>query len=52
MAKIKSRAGAPRRNPAIEDVCSPGKAKKYKRGQPKTLVDISFFTARIIMSSG
>jgi hypothetical protein len=28
------------------------KAKKYKRGQPKTLVDINFFTARIIMSNG
>jgi len=26
--------------------------KKYKRGQPKTLVDINFFTARIIMSNG
>jgi len=29
-----------------------GKSKKYKRGQPKTLVDINFFTARIIMSNG
>jgi hypothetical protein len=48
----RGRSKAPRRNPAIEDVCSPGKAKKYKRGQPKTLVDINFFTARIIMSNG
>ena len=36
----------------LRDVCSPGKANKYKRGQPKTLVDINFFTARIIMSNG
>jgi hypothetical protein len=53
LAKIKNRAGGtPRRDAALEDVCSPGKPKKYKRGQPKTLVDINFFTARIIMSSG
>ena len=26
----------------LRDVCSPRKSKKYKRGQPKTLVDINF----------
>ena len=36
-------AGARQGDAALEDVCSPGKAKKYKRGQPKTLVDINFF---------
>jgi hypothetical protein len=31
-----------RRDAALEDVCSPGKAKKYEPGQPRTLVDITF----------
>jgi hypothetical protein len=49
LAKIKSRAGAHAASRPLRDVCSLGKAKKYKRGQPKTLVDIN---SRIIMSNG